>query len=762
MHGASPAAAPWRSAGAADPPDGAGLWSCVATRQCGFTRNWSTKEYCFQCGRDRQGRPGPNPPRAAGRRSNSRAGSAGARSAGQRPQPAGGAAPTNAQPSAAEAAADGVRRCRQAVASLRRLGFADESAVLAAARGDLEKAEAAERATRSPDDLYRSALDRMQARAKEVTALEGEVRGLAEQFESKRQALATAQVDLANLQNEVAGARAACAAAAQASAAPADPGELAAALGRVQTLLAAAPQALQAGRRTDLLQSIQEHFDVLAGHLPQQALAAPGTPGAAAGHRTASSLASFNGSCWPTFQGFLKAGAGGAAVAVGQELKLDGDELLRAEEWCRGCGWQPFITPCARTQLGEASAGVGIFVRSHISATMLEGCPTLLGHSAVPARAVAIHVDFAMTGGIIILGAYFQHGIGMTGSNAQLLLRIGEILAHFDRPYALAADWNVAPEVIERLQFPTRLAGGLAYWPPRPWLEGMGADAARGPTNDPHEQQRRVDALFTSFAKYAEDERPRARSLRLLQQALDDVAGTKAWLGGPFPLPAWRRLISLLGPEGARGTCSWIEPAVIDTTARALQLIEGQTALVALILLGGLERWLGTMAAVEERQAADGRRQAFLAWARRQMALGARALHCSTKPRGWCLEQFNYGGAPTASPQAVAEHQMEGWAKIWNAHSVTAPATWDDICGDQGPPEASPGDLVGPPEASLQRPAGLGDPSVPPAAAAPPAGGQFADADEFQQLRDIMRGCVEPLQPLSAQRLRDAARTFPR
>ena len=136
-----------------------------------------------------------------------------------------------------------------------------------------------------------------------------------------------------------------------------------------------------------------------------------------------------------------------------QELKLKGVGRLEAETWCSRNGCQAFIGDCRQSDLGNSIAGVGVFVRSYINATRLDG-PSDSGDgscSIVPGWAVAVHVDFAMKGGLICSSCYLEQGsgIGPDSTNWQTLLRMGEFLRFFNRPFLIGGDFNVSGDVLQ-------------------------------------------------------------------------------------------------------------------------------------------------------------------------------------------------------------------------------------------------------------------------------------------------------------------------
>eukprot|EP00959_Pyramimonas_sp_CCMP1952_P326317 6830498-Pyramimonas_sp.AAC.2 len=143
-------------------------WSCKATRQCGFTRNFACNKRCYMCGRDQNGLPDPNGPPERGSRER-------APSTPRRRKVAEGDAKDP----------DEVGQARKALASLRRCGLPDEHDLVVRARVALTTAEAAERARRTPDDMLRSALDRQSAKGREVEQLKESMDTLKEQYDAK-------------------------------------------------------------------------------------------------------------------------------------------------------------------------------------------------------------------------------------------------------------------------------------------------------------------------------------------------------------------------------------------------------------------------------------------------------------------------------------------------------------------------------------------------------------------------------------------------
>eukprot|EP00959_Pyramimonas_sp_CCMP1952_P179756 3758643-Pyramimonas_sp.AAC.1 len=111
------------------------LWSCKATRQCGFTRNFAYNKRCYMCRRDQNGLPDPNGMPERGSRER----------APYTPR-------RRKVPEDDAKDSDEVGQARKALASLRRCGLHDQHDLVVCARFALTTTEAAERARLTSDD----------------------------------------------------------------------------------------------------------------------------------------------------------------------------------------------------------------------------------------------------------------------------------------------------------------------------------------------------------------------------------------------------------------------------------------------------------------------------------------------------------------------------------------------------------------------------------------------------------------------------------
>eukprot|EP00959_Pyramimonas_sp_CCMP1952_P009298 193720-Pyramimonas_sp.AAC.1 len=90
---------------------------------------------------------------------------------------------------------------------------------------------------------------------------------------------------------------------------------------------------------------------------------------------------------------------------------------------------------------GKFSAGVGIFVRSHVGATLLDAF--LDDHVLIPSRAVAIWAHAGPRHGFIAASIYLVQGQKFGGDNARHLKRLGQCLRYYAAPYIVGGDWNM-------------------------------------------------------------------------------------------------------------------------------------------------------------------------------------------------------------------------------------------------------------------------------------------------------------------------------
>ncbi|CAK0832742.1 unnamed protein product [Prorocentrum cordatum] len=166
---------------------------------------------------------------------------------------------------------DAVAKARKAVAALRRLGIDDTSSLLIAARRQLQEAEEAERAARTPDDQLRRSSDRQVQKSKEVAQLCDVVAEHQENFETRNAELQLTEGELTAINSEVQVARAAALATATAGEARAIPDtDVDDALERLGKIVQAAPSVTAGNEGTYLISHARQFQEVVASVAKQR------------------------------------------------------------------------------------------------------------------------------------------------------------------------------------------------------------------------------------------------------------------------------------------------------------------------------------------------------------------------------------------------------------------------------------------------------------------------------------------------------------
>ena len=249
---------PWR---AANRPE---TWPCRATRACGFKNNYASRATCWQCGRDKDGRP-TNAPRRTPSRSRR----------DSRPPPSQRAGDGNDGRGVADITE--VVRCKHALQSLRRLHYAESHELVVTATRALEKAEQEERAQMSPEDVLRSSSDRLTAKQQEFEKFQKLVGDLESQLADARTKLDVAGKEVGVLQGEVARAKAAL------GTVPESFATMAATVAQLQQQIAAANLSVQQGTSREtvgvqLLESLVGNINILGQTFQQPAVGAAFRP----------------------------------------------------------------------------------------------------------------------------------------------------------------------------------------------------------------------------------------------------------------------------------------------------------------------------------------------------------------------------------------------------------------------------------------------------------------------------------------------------
>ncbi len=152
-----------------------------------------------------------------------------------------------------------------------------------------------------------------------------------------------------------------------------------------------------------------------------------------------------NPNSWDTARRYVEMSA--ADVLMIQELKLrDGDPTLAAQRAAAGMGWQLSAESCDVTDLGYASAGVGIAVRSHMGMSLP---PVPMLHPSLKHRVHVRWVGSICKGGVFMATAYLWNGEGLSERNLDILQAVATVLASCGSIWLLAADFLVPRRALE-------------------------------------------------------------------------------------------------------------------------------------------------------------------------------------------------------------------------------------------------------------------------------------------------------------------------
>ncbi|CAK0814798.1 unnamed protein product, partial [Prorocentrum cordatum] len=377
--------------------------------------------------------------------------------------------------------------------------------LIQAARQELATLEAEERRAQPPEQLLVSLQKRVEeARASASQVADDLVEAIAKVDDLRRQQ-GVADVEVKNLEVEVQAAQRAVAASA-ASSSGADLAALASTLVGLQATLASAPARVASGQGITVLEAIgqqelrlpppplEQEAQQTPRHLPRLpllrrclpvlpmrfALAGeppqpPGKPqarptwkarhrGRRGSARVKASFVTYNGSSWASRREFLTHCDLGIQVVAAQELRIDGDDRRRAEGWAARAGWHAIIPSCRRLESGRPSAGVGLFIRRHISVTMLPG---LRGFDLIPSFCVACHADLGIKGGLVLLSCYIEVG-RWNDVNVMRLYDIATALRGWNRPFLAAGDFNCDPKHLLEYGFLDFIPAAVVASPPAP------------------------------------------------------------------------------------------------------------------------------------------------------------------------------------------------------------------------------------------------------------------------------------------------------
>ncbi|CAK0815917.1 unnamed protein product, partial [Prorocentrum cordatum] len=472
--------APWRTAQGRG--GGGPVWACAATRARGFANNFATRETCWACGLDRQGRPTgakgarqPTRPRSASRPRSLGAG--GGRHLRGAPPGAGGGG---------TAESNAVAKCRKALKALRSI-YDEEHSLVVAAKAELSQAEAQVRAHMAPADVLRSALDRQAAREEGRAKLQTEVDALAAQHKSATDRLDRVKLQLVESNEEVAQAQLANAA----HTAPLG-GDAASSVAALQQLLQTARNSIQQGQDRNIVGGAI--LEQLVGHVrtPGDAMPRPSPPG-----QTAMEVEAFR-TAGGQPAGFIVGSAYMESVPDPDFLTANYQKLMRIAESMRYFS-APFIfagdwntEPANMEVLGFLQIMPAIAVATQTSGT----CRSAKTGTYSTVDYWLASPDFAKACGVpYVLDSWVPRPHYPVRMDLDA------------KPRAHMQMHLKAPKPFPK-QAPRCSRASPLYGPPKlqPYLDVVRQDADLGQPEDGDQAQRRLDGLHANFISFVEQD----------------------------------------------------------------------------------------------------------------------------------------------------------------------------------------------------------------------------------------------------------------
>ena len=159
-----------------------------------------------------------------------------------------------------------------------------------------------------------------------------------------------------------------------------------------------------------------------------------------------------------------------ADIVAVQEHKVISEAWPATARWLRQAGWKSVVAPAEITELGMLSAGVLVGARPHFglqpTPIQLDGVNTSFAGEIWPHRVAGAWFGGFCRGGITIFSAYLfvNKGLGWRdypedNPNWCILGALRQAVEACGTPWAIAADWNVPPSVLEASGWPRSICG---------------------------------------------------------------------------------------------------------------------------------------------------------------------------------------------------------------------------------------------------------------------------------------------------------------
>ncbi len=170
---------------------------------------------------------------------------------------------------------------------------------------------------------------------------------------------------------------------------------------------------------------------------------------------------------WGTFKGLLETDffAGATAICI-QETKLRSEELISAAvKWMHDRGWWISFGRAQQTLREGLSSGVAVAVRAGLNIGVTEMTSPFT--KALEHRLLGVRVSVPGMVPMVLTAAYFQHGIGLSGTNLDMLAALAVAQESEGIPVLAGCDCNFAPGRLREIDFGQR-ASMFAIAPKKP------------------------------------------------------------------------------------------------------------------------------------------------------------------------------------------------------------------------------------------------------------------------------------------------------
>ena len=176
---------------------------------------------------------------------------------------------------------------------------------------------------------------------------------------------------------------------------------------------------------------------------------------------------SANGTVASSLKEWLEASQ--ADVVLAQELHLLGDDLAELADWARKKGWKCILEAGlpgdkASTDVRSVVAGVGIFVRDHLSLQVCrvsEGQGDKEASTVVPGRCVCGLLTLPDGGRIMLYSCYWHSGKGLARDNLALYKALLNHIGDQPFQYISGGDFQVNPLLVKEHTTVQKDAGGV-------------------------------------------------------------------------------------------------------------------------------------------------------------------------------------------------------------------------------------------------------------------------------------------------------------